>query len=153
MLGEVGVKVPITAPNATATAIASAMRMTNTARIARRVHARATRRGAHAIGVDGSERLIKIARQRACDEGVNVQFVHANPSALIGITSAGFDVVVAAMSLMDVENYEGAIREVCRVLSGGGELVMSITHPCFSAPLSEWIRGSSTSFLLKNYST
>src|SRR5437899_1022515 len=99
-----------------------------------------TRRGARVIGVDGSERVIKVARQRAHAEGVNARFVHANASALIGIESAWFDVVVAAMSLMDVEDYEGAIREVCRVLCGGGELVMSITHPCFSAPVSEWIR-------------
>lgn len=44
------------------------------------------------------------------------------------------------MSLMDVEDYEGAIAEVHRVLAGGGELAMSITHPCFSAPVSEWVR-------------
>ena len=98
------------------------------------------RRGANVMGVDGSERLIKIARQRADAEGVNVPFVHANASALNGIESGWFDMVVASMSLMDVENYEGAIAEVCRVLRGGGELVMSITHPCFSAPVSEWIR-------------
>jgi hypothetical protein len=34
MLGEAGVKIPITAPNAIATATASAIKMTNTARIA-----------------------------------------------------------------------------------------------------------------------
>src|SRR4029077_19109922 len=27
-----------------------------------------------------------------------------------------------------------------RVLAAGGELLVSITHPCFSAPTSEWIR-------------
>jgi 2-polyprenyl-3-methyl-5-hydroxy-6-metoxy-1,4-benzoquinol methylase/8-oxo-dGTP pyrophosphatase MutT (NUDIX family) len=98
------------------------------------------RRGAHATGVDGSERLIEVARQRAHAEGVKVRYLHANASALNGIESSWFNVVVASMSLMDVENYEAAIREVCRVLCGGGELVMSITHPCFSAPVSEWIR-------------
>jgi hypothetical protein len=51
-----------------------------------------------------------------------------------------FDLVMASMSLMDVEDYCGAIREINRVLRLGGELVMSITHPCFSAPISEWVR-------------
>lgn len=98
------------------------------------------RRGADVIGIDGSECLLKVARQRAEAEGVFLQFMHLNASALNGIESASFDIVVASMSLMDVENYAASIREVCRVLPGGGELVMSITHPCFSAPVSEWIR-------------
>jgi SAM-dependent methyltransferase len=48
--------------------------------------------------------------------------------------------VVAPMSLMDVEDYDGAIREAHRVLATGGELLMSITHPCFTAPVSRWER-------------
>jgi len=99
-----------------------------------------TRRGARVIGVDGSGRLIAVARQRAQADALNSQFVHTNASALNGIESNRFDLVVAAMSLMDVEDYEGAIREIYRVLCSGGELVMSITHPCFSAPVSGWIR-------------
>ena len=98
------------------------------------------RRGAIVTGVDGSDRLIQIARRRTCAGESNPRFVHANASALDGIDSASFDLVVAAMSLMDVEDYAGAVREICRVLRSGGELAMSITHPCFSAPVSEWIR-------------
>jgi ubiquinone/menaquinone biosynthesis C-methylase UbiE len=98
------------------------------------------RRGASVTGVDGSERLIQIAQERTEAEGVVIRFVSANADALDGIADASFDVVVASMSLMDVENYEGAIGEVHRLLSSGGELVMSITHPCFSAPVSEWVR-------------
>lgn len=100
------------------------------------------RRGARVTGVDGSERLIEVARQRAQTHAVDVSFVHANANALAGIESGFFDIVVASMSLMDVEDYGGAIREVHRVLRAGGELVMSITHPCFSAPVSEWVRDS-----------
>jgi len=99
-----------------------------------------SRRGARVIGVDGSERLVAVARQRAQNEALDVPFVHANASALDGIESGAFDAVVASVSLMDVEDYDGAIREVHRVLRAGGELVMSITHPCFSAPISEWVR-------------
>ena len=99
------------------------------------------RRGARVTSVDGSRRLVEIAVQRAHQEGVDIRFVHANASRLDGVDSEHFDVVVASMSLMDVEDYPGAIAEVRRVLRSGGQLVMSITHPCFSAPLSRWIRG------------
>src|SRR5207247_1127317 len=88
------------------------------------------RRGATLTGVDGSARLIQIARERAHAGEINPQFVHANASALDGIDSASVDLVMAAMSLMDVEDYGGAVGEVCRVLRPGGDLAMNITHPC-----------------------
>jgi hypothetical protein len=46
------------------------------------------------------------------------------------------------MVLMDVEDYEGAIDAIGRVLTPGGTLLMSITHPCFSAPTSRWVRSA-----------
>lgn len=98
------------------------------------------RRGASVTGVDGSDRLIEAARQRSKGE-TRVSFVHANANAL-DISAESFDVVLASMSLMDVEDYDGAIREVHRVLRPAGELLMSITHPCFSAPVSKWIRNA-----------
>ena len=98
------------------------------------------RRGASVTGVDGSERLIAVARERAIAERVDVAFVRANANAIEMIGSASHDVAAAAMSLMDVEDLRGAIAEAHRILTPGGELVMSITHPCFSAPVSEWVR-------------
>jgi ubiquinone/menaquinone biosynthesis C-methylase UbiE len=52
-------------------------------------------------------------------------------SALDGLNDGAFDRVIAPMTLMDVEDYDGAVREVFRVAKPGGELLMSITHPCF----------------------
>jgi ubiquinone/menaquinone biosynthesis C-methylase UbiE len=99
------------------------------------------RRGAHVVGVDGSARLIEVARARASEAGLpSIRFVHANASALREIASESIDIVVAAMSLMDVEDYDAAIAEAHRVLVDRGGLAMSITHPCFSAPVSAWVR-------------
>lgn len=98
------------------------------------------RRGAHVTAVDGSERLIEVARKRARAANVDVRHICANANALEGIEGSSFDVVVAAMSLMDVEDYDGAIAEIDRVLATGGELLMSITHPCFTTPGAHWTR-------------
>jgi hypothetical protein len=35
------------------------------------------------------------------------------------------------MAMQDIENYEKAISEVCRVLKAKGRFVFSIPHPCF----------------------
>ena len=100
------------------------------------------RRGANVTGVDGSDNLIQIARERAEAEQLEIQFICANANALDTIPDNSFDLVIAAMSLMDVEDYPGAVREVRRVLCNGGSLLMSITHPCFSARISQWERPS-----------
>jgi ubiquinone/menaquinone biosynthesis C-methylase UbiE len=112
------------------------------------------RRGAQVTGFDGSARLVEVARQRALAAGLDIRFLVANANSLPQIETGRFDIVLAAMSLMDVEDYPGAIREIERVLRPGGELFMSITHPCFSAPVSEWIRrgdGALEAFAVDRY--
>jgi 2-polyprenyl-3-methyl-5-hydroxy-6-metoxy-1,4-benzoquinol methylase len=95
------------------------------------------------LAVDGSQRLIEVARQRAAEAGHAIDFLLANANSLAPIEAGTFDLVLASMVLMDVEDLEGAVREAWRVLSPGGHLLMSITHPCFSAPVSEWVRDDS----------
>ena len=99
------------------------------------------RRGARVVGIDGSVRLIEVARQRAAAAGLDIDYRCVNASALEGIASCSVDLIVASMVFMNVEDYVGAIRESHRVLAAGGALCMSITHPCFSAPVSNWVRG------------
>ena len=100
-------------------------------------------RGSRVVGVDGSARLVAVARRRAADSGQQIEFLRGNASSLEQIMAGAFDVVLASMVLMDVEDYEGAVQEAWRVLAPGGVLLMSITHPCFSAPVSEWVRPDS----------
>jgi len=100
-------------------------------------------RGARVMAVDGSSRLVEVARQRAAAAEQAMEFLVANANSLEPIKSGAFDLVLASMVLMDVEDPEGAVREAWRVLLPGGQLLMSITHPCFSAPVSEWVRDGS----------
>ncbi len=97
-------------------------------------------RGAKVVGVDGSAELIATATQRSAEVGYRIEFVCANVSDLQPLASNNFDIVLASMVLMDVEDYGRAIDEVWRVLAPDGQLLMSITHPCFSTPDSGWVR-------------
>lgn len=105
------------------------------------------KRGAHVVGIDGSSRLIEIARQRTAELKLDIEYFCLNANSLAPLAPASFECVLAAMSLMDVEDYDGAVAEISRVLAPGGRLLMSITHPCFSAPVSEWVRSDNRELL------
>src|SRR5207245_7058466 len=92
---------------------------------------------------DGSPGLVAVATRRAAMAGHKIEYVCANASSLEPIPPESFDSVLASMVLMDVEDYQGAVDQLWRVLLPGGTLLMSITHPCFSAPTSEWVRTES----------
>jgi ubiquinone/menaquinone biosynthesis C-methylase UbiE len=98
-------------------------------------------RGARVTGIDGSATLANVARERAAAAGLDIDVRCLNANALDGIADGSFDLIVASMILMNVEDYAGAIREAYRVLAPGGALCLSITHPCFSAPVSDWVGG------------
>lgn len=70
------------------------------------------RRGAKVTGVDGSARLIEVAHERAGSAEVSVDLLCRNANALDGVAAGSFELVLASMSLMDVEDCEGAVREI-----------------------------------------
>ena len=77
-------------------------------------------------GVDASETLIEIAKQRNKAFANCIQFQ-------VG------DIVICNMALMFIKRYEDAIHEVARVLKPRGIFVFSLLHPCFLTPGSDWI--------------
>jgi ubiquinone/menaquinone biosynthesis C-methylase UbiE len=100
-------------------------------------------RGARVVGVDVSPRMIAVARERAAAAALQIDYICANACALGSVPVAPCDVVLASMTLMDVDDYEATIDQVWQVLVAGGALCMSISHPCYSAAGAGWIRGSS----------
>jgi SAM-dependent methyltransferase len=115
---------------------------------------RLAQQGARVMGIDGSPTLIEFARQRAAQEQVAVTHETRNANRLDGLADGSFDLALAAMSLMDVEDYGGAVREIHRVLRPGGELLMSVTHPCFDGRGSRWHKeaGVYKHYAVDNYS-
>lgn len=101
--------------------------------------------GARVTGIDSSPGMIRNARARDRKNSLKIRYLIADASNLHGIRDGSFDLVFANMSLMDIEDGEGAIAEVSRVLRRGGRFVASISHPCFDIESnSSWIMEKAT---------
>jgi len=93
-----------------------------------RVGAVLVERGYEVMGVDSSETMVELARDRhpaLCADAAALPF-----------EDGSFDLAVAYMSLFTMDDLDGAIAEAGRVLLPGGLLCASVLHPLFSA--GEW---------------
>lgn len=84
-------------------------------------------RGAEAVGVDLSEKMIEIARGAAPELDWRVDSV----TRLSTLPDGAFDLLVSNYVLMDVPDLESTIRSFARVLRPGGVAVVVFSHPCF----------------------
>lgn len=98
-------------------------------------------RGAEVVAVDFSQAMVDIAKSRTPSDST-ITFLHGNIESLRGMEDASFDLVVSSMVLQDVPDHGAALRELRRVLRNDGDLLLAISHPCFSSDGS-WYRSES----------
>jgi SAM-dependent methyltransferase len=84
--------------------------------------------GHHVVGIDASPTMLAAAREADPELETHLGDVAALPFA-----DGAFDLAIAFMSLQDVENLEGAVREASRALELGGRFCIAIVHPINSA--------------------
>ncbi|HET8893551.1 MAG TPA: class I SAM-dependent methyltransferase [Gaiellaceae bacterium] len=84
--------------------------------------------GHHVVGIDASPTMVRAAREADPDHEVLL-----GDAAELPFAAGEFDLVVAFMSLQDVDDHVGAIAEAARVLQPGGHLCLAIVHPLNSA--------------------
>ncbi len=80
------------------------------------------------VAVDASPTMLAAARE--ADPELEA---HLADAAALPFADAAFDLVLAFMSLQDVDDFEAAIRESARVLEPSGRLRLAIVHPLNSA--------------------
>src|SRR5713101_584599 len=102
---------------------------------------RLARDGARVTAVDSSTKMIQNAKTHDPNNSLGIRYMVANANRMSDIKDASHDLVFANMSLMDIEDAEGTIHEVARILkSPKGRFVASISHPCFdTGSQSGWV--------------
>lgn len=91
--------------------------------LAKRLH----KKGAKAIGVDVSPKMIEIAHKKHS----NIDFRVGACSDLKDFGVGFFDLVVSNYVLMDLPDMDETVQAVFRVLKPGGVAVLIFSHPCF----------------------
>jgi len=82
------------------------------------------RLGHSVVGIDAAPSLIRLAQAEDPED----KYLVAD-AAQLPFADGSFEVVVAFMSLMDVDDLPGAVTESARVLQPGGRFAMAVTHP------------------------
>lgn len=83
--------------------------------------------GADVIGIDASEKMIEIAKDRY----PLTEFSVMDITMPLAFEKEQFDVVFSNLVLMDIENIDFVLSECNRILKIGGILYYSIVHPAF----------------------
>lgn len=85
----------------------------------------------HVTGVDFSEGMMDIGRQKAAREGLGNTISFANEDCMnMSFANDTFDVVVAAFGIRNFQSLDKGLSEMCRVLKKGGRLsVIELTTP------------------------
>jgi 2-polyprenyl-6-hydroxyphenyl methylase/3-demethylubiquinone-9 3-methyltransferase len=101
------------------------------------------RAGHRAHGLDINGPLLDVARERACAEGLAIDF-RLGSAIELPWPEASMDVCVALELLEHVEDWQGCVNEMMRVLKPGGALCITTTNVLcpkqneFNLPLYSW---------------
>jgi len=95
--------------------------------------------GAKMTGLDIAPTFLRHAQETEASDPRDITYVLGDGLTL-PFPEASFDFATAFMSMMDMSDQAGVLREVFRVIRPGGFFQFSILHPCFVPPRRRNIR-------------
>ena len=84
----------------------------------------AAQRGAEVVGLDGAERLLVVARERAAAAELRAEFV-AGDAQDLPFADASFDRVLSIFGVIFVQDAPRTLSEIARVLRPGGRALLT----------------------------
>jgi 2-polyprenyl-3-methyl-5-hydroxy-6-metoxy-1,4-benzoquinol methylase len=94
-------------------------------------------RGAHVTGLEPSDAFYRYALRREQTEQRGIHYLQADLSTWTPVPNT-FQAVIANMVLMDIPDYEAALKNCITALRPTGKLIFSILHPCFEEAGAAW---------------
>ena len=91
-------------------------------------------RGANVVGIDPTRNQIRVAAMR----GGGARYARAE-AARLPFPDGTFDGVIACLVFEHIDDLDGAIAEVARVLRPDGRFAFFLNHPLLQTPGSGWI--------------
>ena len=99
------------------------------------------KRGAVSVtGIDISEKMLAVAKSE--NNAPSITYLKM-PMEDIGGLEGEFDVAISSLALHYVEDFSGVVKNVHRLLRGGGVFIFSQEHPlstCYSGTGDRWTR-------------
>jgi ubiquinone/menaquinone biosynthesis C-methylase UbiE len=86
-------------------------------------------KGATVTGFDISPRMVELAKERTKNTGYF--FIQDLATPFKKLNDSSYDIIVCALAMHYIEDWNSTIQEFHRVLKDGGQLIISIEHPFF----------------------
>ncbi|GGI65226.1 class I SAM-dependent methyltransferase [Enterococcus alcedinis] len=102
-------------------------------------HARYFReKGASSVlAIDSSEKMLTVAREQTTDD--KITYLCQSIDALDTLTET-FDLIFSSLVFHYIEDFQGLVKQMTRLLNPGGQLIFTVEHPIFTADgRQDWI--------------
>lgn len=105
------------------------------------------------VGIDISEKMLSVAREENADS--RIEYINM-PMEDIGSLTEEFDIVISSLAFHYVEDFEGVVKNIYRLLSKDGVFIFSQENPIVTAHSGgdRWTRdenGNKLHYNLTNY--
>ena len=90
------------------------------------------KQGARVTGIDQSESQLKLARELARRNRVNINFIRGSFQNLSRLEANAFDIAFSAFAFQYSPDLTKLFKQVYRILRKGGIFVFSLDHPFFN---------------------
>lgn len=89
------------------------------------------RKGASVVGVDVSAAMLSKAEELERNEPQGIRYLHADAADPGLLQGDEYDAAVCSMGLSDIDDLDGALTNIRRLLRPGGVFAFTMLHPCF----------------------